>query len=245
MKKTWKIALGAVGGAVIAGGLIWAFAFPGLPWYLKVEKEYSHLQEQVKEFPTSISSLPEDAKEYSGFGMTMKASKDLQVTESANRIKLSGQDLTITFSPPFLFAGIPYYDSEEISADALKEFCDVNSLSVPQNEYEIDQLQYSITKEYFTMNNASVAKTFYQLADYKNDTYERFDTIYRLDGKGYRGFLRINTEFVDNISAVAMIYPDRNPNQRISVFFEALNTESILQIADSITLESAASSEAS
>ncbi len=245
MKKSWKIALGAVGGVVIAGGLLWTLVFPGLPWYLKMNKEYSHLQKQVQEFPASVSSLPEDAAEYSSFGVTLKAPKDLQIKESGNKTVMSGQDLTITLNPPFLFAGIPYYEAEEIPAKDLEQFCDTNGLSVPQNEYEIEQLQYALTKEHFTMSNAAVAKTFYQLADYKNDTFERYDTIYALEGEGYRGFLRIDTQYVDSISAVAMLYPDRNPNQRISVFFEAVNTGMILQIVDTLSVGSAASSEAS
>lgn len=220
---------------LLAAILIIAIFFPGLPWYIRIKKEYEYIDKSLELFPDS-NTVPENYVEYSVSGVSLLAPEGLEITEDNNIGKGFANDsveIFITELTPDDY--IINFKGEIISEENLQQFCDFSSLDFPQSNYDKYNLQLSLSMDNFNIHNRKQSETFYKLADYRDSWFGHWENIYRFDKENFKGFLRIH-DLGEYLSGQAMIFPDSNPDNYIMITISPEKREDIFKIADTIRL---------
>lgn len=220
-----------------AAAVVFIF-FPGLPWYIKVDREYSDIGASCAKIPADIPASSEEFEAYTGSGLMFSAwqgmTEELSDKGGASWTASSGSSLTAVSE--VLPDGDGFLDNTGLSLKELESFCKSCKKSVPENEYEFDKLLLGISMQDFNIHDRKNSKIFYKLAGIKSSLDVAEGQYYELDGVGFRGLLYVSEAPEGMSSGEIGIYPERDRRSRINISISAADRNELLLVAETIKL---------
>lgn len=228
---------------IVAAGVC-AYLFPGTPYYYKCTHELELTENIWEGTPTDIKPLPEDYKNYDGFGVRITAWGDMKLRPTGDEKSSvwSNEDNShlICITQERISENEDFLDMTGINHDDLNAYCMDTEKTTPENKYEFVKLMASLTMDDFDIHNYKNSKTFYKIMKKKNEDFcDDAGKPLRLcpvDGVGFRGFLMTAKSPDKNAHAVINIYPEKDKRTRYIIDLSVTSPDEVIAVAESIKL---------